>query len=631
MSKYLFQILHRGYFPKELPPAFNTYTFALHANNIKANVQSEWENSIASPIMCSIPKNGVGRRYVHVINPIKYFFLAKFVVENYSDIKRVCKKSCISYSKPILTDELKRRFIIPCSKNVSSFQNARIEKGMDKYVEMKVDISNFYPSIYTHTISWALVGKKYAKQMWKSREQKLPILLSQKIIELYNKGNQLDQYIEKCQNKQTHGIPVGPDTSFLIAEMILAHIDSLIEKHNPGLSGCRYYDDYYLYFDTKEEAEKTLKAMIDEFNQFGLEINTSKVEIKQMPVQTMDDFAIKLSPYKFDDSLKGRSIRIYFEMLWTLVDERPLQITTILNYGLSVLAKNLPQLNIVDERTLYMLLFKTAVLAPAVTPKVLEVVRQIGTNPDKIIVKRMADAVLRKHILMGHHIEVLWALWMCKIYSLEISAQTIIGIFSLENSLCSLMVLDYLHNVNKKLLNDKNVQCCIKRINSLMTAESLYDENWILLYEGAIKGWLKRMDLVNADSFFSFLHKQKVSFYDTDVNADYMDVNYILKKSVGIPKYIRIKAENRADEMLDSIKEETVRQVLDDRIQDDPFLSEETLKPEIDKEVDNDIEENSIKPELFTQLLYHIFSGENYDEKVISDKYVELLASIEKY
>ena len=75
MSKELFQILQRGYFPKELPPAFNTYTFALNANDMKGNLQAGWSDIDARPIQCSIPKNGIGRRYVHILHPLPYFFL----------------------------------------------------------------------------------------------------------------------------------------------------------------------------------------------------------------------------------------------------------------------------------------------------------------------------------------------------------------------------------------------------------------------------------------------------------------------------------------------------------------------------------------------------------------------------
>ena len=69
---------------------------------------------------------------------------------------------------------------------------------------------------------------------------------------------------------------------------------------------------------------------------------------------------------------------------------------------------------------LFILLFKTAVLQPAVTPEILSVIDKIDGAPDGIILKRMSDAIFRRHICMGNHIEILWGLWVCKKYSIDI-------------------------------------------------------------------------------------------------------------------------------------------------------------------------------------------------------------------
>jgi hypothetical protein len=51
------------------------------------------------------------------------------------------------------------------------------------------------------------------------------------------------------------GLPVGPDTSFVLAELIGARIDQDLQNEIPRLRGVRYVDDFHLYFDSRAEAE----------------------------------------------------------------------------------------------------------------------------------------------------------------------------------------------------------------------------------------------------------------------------------------------------------------------------------------------------------------------------------------
>lgn len=80
---------------------------------------------------------------------------------------------------------------------------------------VRADISRFYQSIYTHSVPWALHGKAFAKRYRRAR----------------NVGNQLDQLLRSCQDEQTNGIPIGPDSSLLVAEIILSAIDERLKRH----------------------------------------------------------------------------------------------------------------------------------------------------------------------------------------------------------------------------------------------------------------------------------------------------------------------------------------------------------------------------------------------------------------
>ena len=92
-------------------------------------------------------------------------------------------------------------------------------------------------------------------------------------------GNNIDFAVRNTQDQQTLGIPVGPETSDLIAEIIGSAIDQQLQDALPQLIGLRYVDDFNLYFGTRAEAEEALAILIATAREYELEINQVKTEI----------------------------------------------------------------------------------------------------------------------------------------------------------------------------------------------------------------------------------------------------------------------------------------------------------------------------------------------------------------
>lgn len=85
-----------------------------------------------------------------------------------------------------------------------------------KYL-VNADISNFFPSIYSHSIPWALKGKNFCKQR-ANRDKNLWF-------------NQLDFYTRNVKYGETNGVLIGPHVSNLLSEIILAKVDkALVDK-----------------------------------------------------------------------------------------------------------------------------------------------------------------------------------------------------------------------------------------------------------------------------------------------------------------------------------------------------------------------------------------------------------------
>ena len=145
-----------------------------------------------------------------------------------------------------------------------NLEQAHIKLALDFNYCIHTDITDCYPSIYTHTIAWALHGKEWAKQ---NRKEGL--------------GNTIDNKIQSLQGRQTNGIPQGTVLMDLIAELVLGYADTrlLASADSESLSGfkiLRYRDDYRIFANKKDTAERLMKLLSEVLLELNLKINSKK-------------------------------------------------------------------------------------------------------------------------------------------------------------------------------------------------------------------------------------------------------------------------------------------------------------------------------------------------------------------
>lgn len=130
------------------------------------------------------------------------------------------------------------------------------------------DVVDCYPSIYTHSIPWALHGKEESKN--NRRDSKLI-------------GNVIDKLIQDMRRGQTNGIPQGSVLMDLIAEMVLGYADSMLvhklgEDELEEYKILRYRDDYRIFTSNPLDGEKILGSLADVMMDLGMKLHPQKTE-----------------------------------------------------------------------------------------------------------------------------------------------------------------------------------------------------------------------------------------------------------------------------------------------------------------------------------------------------------------
>lgn len=200
-------------------------------------------------------------RQLSVPHPLAYAHLVNHISENWSKFSHI-EENGNSIIRP--TEHSDGRIIIMTYER-SKEKTKRYQDGVrgNKFI-VHSDISNFYPSLYTHSIPWALLGVDEAKQNTDSGPE-----------------NKLDILQRMTKRNETMGIAIGPGTSNIVSELILFEVDKALTDE--GFEFYRFIDDYTAFCSTYEQSEKFIRVLAEQLSKFGLLLNIKKTEIKKLP------------------------------------------------------------------------------------------------------------------------------------------------------------------------------------------------------------------------------------------------------------------------------------------------------------------------------------------------------------
>lgn len=350
--------------PIELPLSFSNH-FLRHINLEKFSSKS-LNQKYSIPLNFNVPKtNGTEARTLSLPHPIAQIQMMAYIDTYKYNIMNFCSLSPFSIRSPqklnnlnydyneilnkrvqffnSLFDEHSSELKINSAdfkieymsffsykkfNNILQFKNSisyhRSKLRFDNY--MNLDIQNFFSSIYTHSLEWAITDN--------IRKTK---------SELHGDDDFFRKITDKvCQTinyNETNGIIVGPEFSRIISEILLTRADLNIAKKlsNEGLQYNRDYiiyrfiDDYTIFFNNPcEQNEKIIKeTIIDILSHYKLRLNTEKSVLKNSLLIDEDTSIIELNQFlvSFIDDF-NKNFR--FEVLNNLVSTFMIQFSKII-------------------------------------------------------------------------------------------------------------------------------------------------------------------------------------------------------------------------------------------------------------------------------------------------------------
>lgn len=490
-------LLAKGFFPQELPPCFSTTSFASIAAlpaSILPAILTNPPDSKPCPYSFARGGTGVVRRRLSIVNPVAFYALAQVVATNWAAIDAHLQNTPLSQSRPMHWSGAKRAFkTLSYTNRFLVEPKARSRSAARAF--LLADISQFYHSIYTHSIAWAFHTKAIAKANHGHM--------------LF--GNRIDALVQRGQDRQTFGIPIGPDTSLVIAESVLAEVERNVLQRLPNLRGIRFIDDYELCFPDLGSAENALSVIQEELQQFELQLNPKKTKIVSPPIRFEPDWVGEFRTFvlRTNSGQHGDLVR-FFDLITRHLE--PDIEAHVAKYAMSklLLQKFVPRL---ENHSLYQaLLCQLLVTQPSAAKEIVSCIillATIGVTIDNALIMASFSEVIKRAVPLGRHFEISWVLYGILKLNLSIDPAATAFLSNCDNAVIALMSLNAWQ---RGLVPSLTADVWAPH----MTTADLHDEYWPLSYEAGRLGWLPSVavpDHIVSDPAFNFLRTQGVAFY----------------------------------------------------------------------------------------------------------------------
>lgn len=474
-------LLAYGFFTEKLPPVFSSkgffdYCVAQSPTFPKKPAEYIYHESI---------RNINTPRPLGIPNPAAYQQLCKYISEIWTQLQQYFEEETKGQNHLISRTHI-RKMKDSDSLFSMNYKNWKVDGTPEpdlllgaRYL-VHADVSNCFPSIYTHAFSWALVGKDVAKQNQADNSQWYNIL---------------DFYTRNVKFGETHGLLIGPHASNLLSEIIMVKIDKTL--YDRGWRYIRNIDDYTCYVSSYEDGQLFITELSEQLRAYDLSLNHKKTSIDELPTASVEQWVRKINTFTaFDtkEKMNFKEVRAYLDMAIELMQENS-DNAAILNYAMKVLAKK--QLTENAKSYYVKTIFHLAVIYPYLVSLLEEYVfKPFGV--EKTVISKISDLLYKAGVKLKNYEAVCYALYYAIKYEFEI-VELDFNIAKNSNN-CLFLLFSYLYYEKKK---DKSAVKICKDYARLLLATEM-DNFWLFIYEA-----LPQSDLRD---YWKAMKKNKVSF-----------------------------------------------------------------------------------------------------------------------
>ena len=464
-----------GLFSEKLPPCFTSKGLSSHVPNILLKLTTENDPKNLDKLLKKRKHDFIRYeplrdvnipRQMGVPHPESHIVQCLALKRHWVKIKGHCAKPKIPVSRLFVRKTSSERVFRMNYEGKERFENeeADIREMTGAHYVACTDISNCFPSIYTHSIPWALHGRS------KSKKDHSVLL----------EGNLLDRVTQGTRDGQTNGLLIGPHSSNVVSEIILTRIDyEMIQKGYKRFS--RYIDDYTFYAKTHDEAEKFIHDLGMQLREYELVLNGNKTEILPMPLPIKEDWVRELNTFRLP--AKGSTVR--FGTVRSLLDlalrlAHGAETYAVLNYAIKMVP---PRLDSRAKRLFVQETINLALLYPYLAPILDEHVfdKHRYDGIEKVILD-FIEQLLAIGIQRIYSDAIAHALYYSLKHNLQLSTpeEKLREIIKMDDCLSDVLLLEYAKRYRVKSIRDA-IRRRADKLKGMDIREK--DRFWLLIYQ----------------------------------------------------------------------------------------------------------------------------------------------------
>ena len=427
-------------------------------------------------------------RQIGIPHPESYIVQCLAVARHWTTIKQHCAKPHWPATRTYVQKTSSDRVFLMNYKGPHRFEHEEtdIRHMMGARYAVRADISNCFPSIYTHSIPWAIHGRNAAKG-------NRSILLA---------GNLLDTVTQNTRDRQTNGLLIGPHASSVLSEVILTSVDaSLLKK---GFHAVRHIDDYVHYAATHSDAEDFIRELAVQLREYELALNERKTKIVAMPIPLHDDWIRELQLMRLPDTsaIRFSEVRSLMDSALRIAERE--KNSRVLNYAIKMVPD---RLNSRAKRLFMQHVVNLAILYPYLAPLLDEhVFEKHGYQGMRTVVHQFVAELLSIGIKRLFPDAIAHSLYYAIKYDIALNLGPIEdSIIAIDDCLTLVLLLEYARRRGMSNLAQK----ISTRANGLKGGESRdKDRYWLLIYQI----WSVQELNTEKQSFLSDLKRSRMVF-----------------------------------------------------------------------------------------------------------------------